>query len=105
PFLLSLPLLGRHRMTWPRLIELSALFVAVAVVSLLALRSSTNILFIVLPFLGWAAWRFQLRGAAPAALITAGMASWAAAHGWGPFGSGSLFEKMLVLQGFNATVA
>src|SRR5207245_6254471 len=48
---------------------------------------------------------FQQRGAAPAALLVACVASWAAAHGTGPFEHGSLFEKMLTLQAFNATVA
>src|SRR5439155_19991270 len=58
-----------------------------------------------LPLLGWAAWRFQQRGAAPAALMVAIIATWAADHGWGPFAQGTLFGKMLTLQAFNATVA
>ena len=56
-------------------------------------------------FLGWTAWRFQQRGAAPAALLAAVIASWAAAHGMAPFQQGTLFEKMITLQSFNATVA
>jgi PAS domain S-box-containing protein len=68
-------------------------------------RSDVPLMFVTLPLVGWAAWRFQQRGAAPAALLVAGIASWAAANGAGPFGDGTLFERMLSLQAFNATVA
>jgi anti-sigma regulatory factor (Ser/Thr protein kinase)/PAS domain-containing protein len=62
-------------------------------------------MFLVIPLLGWAAWRFQQRGAAPAALLVVVVASWAAAKGIGPFRAGTMLEKMLTLQAFNATVA
>jgi PAS domain S-box-containing protein len=35
----------------------------------------------------------------------AGIATWAADHGWGPFAHGSLLARMGMLQAFNATVA
>jgi Signal transduction histidine kinase regulating C4-dicarboxylate transport system len=41
----------------------------------------------------------------PRSLLAAVIASWAAAHGIGPFQQGTLFEKMITLQSFNATVA
>jgi PAS domain S-box-containing protein len=106
PFLLSLLLYRRHsRMTWARRVEATVLFAAIIVLSLAVMRSDLNLKFVLLPFLGWAAWRFQQRASAPAALIVAGIATWAAAHGWGSFREGTLFATMLSLQAFNATVA
>lgn len=81
------------------------LFVLIALVSLTAIGTDLQFMFLVIPLLGWAAWRFQQRGAAPAALLVVLIASWAAAKGVGPFGAGTLLEKMLMLQAFNATVA
>src|SRR5436309_3976635 len=103
PFLLSLfqrPWSGSLR----ERTEGAALLLLVAVVSFLVMHTDRGLMFLVIPFLGWTAWRFQQRGAAPAALIAAGIASWAAAHGLGPFRQGTLFEKMISLQAFNATV-
>ena len=85
--------------------ELCALLLLVATVSVLVMNTDLQLMFLVVPFLGWIAWRFQQRGAAPAALLAAAIASWAAAHGLGPFQQGTLFEKMITLQSFNATVA
>jgi PAS domain S-box-containing protein len=85
--------------------ELGALLLLVATVSVLVMNTDLQLMFLVIPFLGWTAWRFQQRGAAPAALLAAVIASWAAAHGMGPFQQGTLFEKMITLQSFNATVA
>ena len=73
--------------------------------SLTAIGTDLQFMFLVIPLLGWAAWRFQQRGAAPAALLVVIIASWAAAKGVGPFRAGTLLEKMLMLQAFNATVA
>jgi PAS domain S-box-containing protein len=104
PFLLSLfqrPWSGSLR----ERTEGAALLLLVAIVSLLVMNTDRGLMFLVIPFVGWTAWRFQQRGAAPAALIAAGIASWAAAHGLGPFRQGTLFEKMITLQSFDATVA
>jgi serine phosphatase RsbU (regulator of sigma subunit)/anti-sigma regulatory factor (Ser/Thr protein kinase) len=67
--------------------------------------SDLPLLFVVLPVLGWASWRLQLRGAAPAALIASLVATWSATHELGWFERGSLLEQMLTLQAFNASVA
>ena len=104
PFLLSLfqrPWSGSLR----ERTEGAALLLLVAVVSFLVMNTDRGLMFLVIPFVGWTAWRFQQRGAAPAALIAAGIASWAAAHDLGPFRHGTLFEKMITLQSFDATVA
>ncbi len=106
PFLLSLLLIRyRSETSWGRRVEAAALFGLLTVVSLAGVSTEIRPLFLVIPVLGWAAWRFQLRGSAPAALLAAGIATWAADHGWGPFAHGSLLAKMGTLQAFNATVA
>lgn len=106
PFLLSLRM---HRLgalvRWTRWVEGVALFVGLALVSAIVFRTSVEIQYLVFPFLGWAAWRFEQRGAAPAALLASGFAVWAAVHGVGPFEQGTLFQKMVSLQVFNAGIA
>lgn len=106
PFLLSLPRLGELRSRpvarWAETVAVLALVTAVATWAAL---SSFQLLFLVLPFMGWAAWRLQLQGAAPAALIATLVVTWSAAHQLGPFAAGSLFERMFTLQAFNVSVA
>ena len=106
PFVLSLvqPWRRPGRPRWKHL-EAAALFALIATVSVVAIGADPHLMFLVIPLLGWAAWRFQQRGAAPAALLVVVVASWAAAEGVGPFGAGTMLEKMLTLQAFNATVA
>jgi integral membrane sensor domain MASE1/anti-sigma regulatory factor (Ser/Thr protein kinase) len=106
PFVLSLvsPRHRSRRALWGH-VEAAVLFALIAVVSLTAIVTDLQFMFLVIPLLGWAAWRFQQRGAAPAALLVVLISSWAAAKGVGPFRAGTLLEKMLMLQAFNATVA
>jgi serine phosphatase RsbU (regulator of sigma subunit)/integral membrane sensor domain MASE1/anti-sigma regulatory factor (Ser/Thr protein kinase) len=106
PFLLCLPLFWElERWPWTAWVEAGTILVVVAAVTLWAAYSDLAVLFLVLPLLGWASWRLQLRGAAPAALVASLVASWAAARELGPFERGSLTERMLSLQSFNACVA
>jgi integral membrane sensor domain MASE1 len=105
PFVLSLVPRHRPRRSRWRHVEAAVLFALIALVSLTAIGTDLQLMFLVIPLLGWAAWRFQQQGAAPAALLVVVVASWAAAKGVGPFGAGTLLEKMLMLQAFNATVA
>ena len=106
PFLLCLPLFWELRSwalsTW---VEEVAILVVVVAVCAWTGFFDVPVLFLVLPVLGWAAWRLQLRAAAPAALVASLMATWAATQGRGPFAGASLFEQMLTLQAFNACVA
>ncbi len=105
PFLLCLPLFWEQR-RWPLRQWLEGATVLVAVALTLAWTvAQMRILFVALPFLGWAAWRLQLRGAAPAALIATLTATWAAAKGLGPFAGTTRLEQMVTLQAFNASVA
>lgn len=106
PFLLCLPLFSEERswrpQRWAQGVGL--LLLATATIAWTA-RSEVQVLFLVLPILAFAAWRLQLRGAAPAALITSLVASWSASRAIGPFSHGGLFEQMFTLQAFNACVA
>ncbi|WP_369170560.1 MASE1 domain-containing protein [Streptomyces sp. R28] len=88
-----------------RCAEALALLGGTAVASVVATRSSLNLLFLVVPFLLWAAFRFQLPGAAPCALISSVAAIYAGAVGVGPFAGQDLLAKMVILQAFNGTVA
>jgi PAS domain S-box-containing protein len=87
------------------LLELLGVLCVLLVFSLLAVTAGVSVLFLVLPVVGWAAWRFQLWGAAPAALLVSSAATWAAVQDRGPFEGSTLLDKMITLQGFNATVA
>jgi serine phosphatase RsbU (regulator of sigma subunit)/anti-sigma regulatory factor (Ser/Thr protein kinase) len=106
PFLLAIPLFWElPRWTVGQWLEAVAVGACVAVVARAGMSADLPVLFPVLPFLGWAAWRLQLRGAAPAALIASVATTWSVTQGSGLFARGSLFEQMLTLQGFNACVA
>jgi integral membrane sensor domain MASE1/anti-sigma regulatory factor (Ser/Thr protein kinase) len=85
--------------------EALGLFAALALASIFAAHSDPSTLFLLPPLAGWAAWRFQQRGAAPAALLASFVITWAAVRGIGPFHETPLLQKMLTLQAFNATVA
>jgi integral membrane sensor domain MASE1/anti-sigma regulatory factor (Ser/Thr protein kinase) len=106
PFLLSVGYAraGALSTGWRRA-EFAALMLAIVAACFLVVHSTRPMLFLVLPLLGVAAWRFQLIGAAPGALVAAGLAAWSASQEIGPFSSGPLFERMITLQAFNATVA
>ena len=106
PFLLCLPLF-RELPAWSlaRWLEaLTILVVAGAVIAWTA-HSELHLLYLALPIVGWAAWRLQLRGAAPAALVVSLIATRSAAQQDGPFAHDSLFEQMFTLHAFNACVA
>ncbi|MFN2512061.1 MAG: MASE1 domain-containing protein [Pyrinomonadaceae bacterium] len=53
-----------------------------------------------LPFLVWAALRFDRRVLATAVMVLAGVAVWGTAYGYGPFAHGSPNESLLLLQAF-----
>ena len=105
PFLLSLLALPRPSLRWRTGLELTGLLAATAVVTYLLFLNDLRLEYLVLPLIMAAAWRFRLRGAAPAALIASGVAIWAAVRGIGPFDEETLFEKMVTLQVFNVSLA
>lgn len=107
PFLLAL-----RRARWPgdagigRWIEAAALVLGTLCVTILATgTNSSSLLFLVFPFLIWAAFRFQLTGAAPCALMVMTLAILAAARESGPFAHHDLLENMVTLQAFNGATA
>ncbi|HEV2686432.1 MAG TPA: MASE1 domain-containing protein [Actinomycetota bacterium] len=105
PFLLLL-LRARHQPLRPaRLFEALLLFGGSGVVAVAVFRSHLELLFLVFPFLIWAAWRFQQAGAAPVTLIMTVVAVWAAVNSEGIFTHRSIFDRMVVLQSFNGCVA
>jgi diguanylate cyclase (GGDEF)-like protein/PAS domain S-box-containing protein len=107
PFLLILTSVRRPlRPDWRQWLEASML---VAVTGLVAFEvfhhAGLRLEYLVFPLLGYAAWRFGQRGAAPAALLTSTIAVWAAIEGTGPFANTDLAQKMVTLQVFNASSA
>src|SRR5712691_7124462 len=106
PFLLSLRRAGLVvGAGWLRPAEGGLLLAGVAIVAYLVFQSRLHLEYLVFPFLAWAALRFQLRGAAPASLLASSIAIWAAVNETGPFADGTLLERMVSLQVFNATAA
>jgi integral membrane sensor domain MASE1/anti-sigma regulatory factor (Ser/Thr protein kinase) len=106
PFLLILITVRTRLPRSPlEVVEIVGLFLLLIVVSLFVVTSTMPILFVILPVLGWAAWRFQQEGAAPAALIVSVIATWAAVAERGSFAGTTLLHKMLTLHALNAAVA
>lgn len=105
PFLLLL-LRARPGPLGPaKVAEAILLFGGSGIVTAEVFRSHLHLLFLVFPFLIWAAWRFQQSGAAPVTLIVTVIAVWAAVDGVGLFANQSLLDRMIVLQSFNGSVA
>ncbi|MET9390108.1 MASE1 domain-containing protein [Streptomyces sp. NPDC006624] len=106
PLLLVLP-----RARWPRGVppsrwaEAVLLALATAGVGVLETNNSTPLLFLGFPLLIWAAFRFQLPGAAPCALAVSIFAIIVAGQQKGPFLGHDLFTDMLTLQAFNASAS
>ncbi|MEV6399945.1 MASE1 domain-containing protein [Streptomyces sp. NPDC051907] len=107
PFLLVL-----RKARWPsragpgRWLEAVALALGTVVATLLPTHTpDSSLLFLVSPFLIWAAFRFRLPGAAPCALVVSTLAILAAAGDSGPFVGEDVFANMVTLQAFNGTTA
>lgn len=104
PFLMGLRV-WRRPMGWRRAGEYALVLGAAVTASHAAFASDLHIQYVVFPVLAWAAWRFGLAGAAPAALAVSLVAVRAAVDGAGPFATESLIGKMVGLQLFNGGVA
>ena len=106
PFLLCIPLFWElERWSAARWLEAGVILALTIVLVWWTTHIDVPLMFLVLPLLGWASWRLQLRGAAPAALTASLIATWSATRDLGPFAGKSLLAQMLTLQAFNATVA
>lgn len=66
---------------------------------------STSLMFLGFPLLIWAAFRFQLAGAAPCALAVSTFAIIAAAQKSGAFAGHDLLTNMITLQAFNGSTS
>jgi PAS domain S-box-containing protein len=65
---------------------------------------SRGLLYLVLPVLGWTAFRFGPRETATAVATLVGIATWGTARGVGPFYGETLNESLLLLQSFASIV-
>ena len=106
PFLLSfLPSSSMPRLTLRSAALLVGLLLGIGIVTFALFENRLRLEYLVFPLIMVAAWRFHLRGAAPAALMASGIAIWSAVQGTGPFATETLVEKMVTLQVFNVCVA
>jgi signal transduction histidine kinase len=106
PFLLSLLPNARSRAPTLRMAaELGGLLAGIAVLTFVVFQNTLRLEYLVFPLIMLAAWRFHLRGAAPAALIASGVAIWSAVQGTGPFATETLVQRMVTVQVFNVCVA
>ena len=106
PFLLSLPLF-RELPGWSpgRWLEAAVILLAAGATIAWTAQSEPRSLYLLPPIVGLAAWRLQLRGAAPTALVVSLVATWAVTQTDGRFSGQSVFERMFTLQTFNACIA
>ncbi|MGW1408683.1 MASE1 domain-containing protein [Streptomyces sp. NPDC002403] len=106
PFLLAV---RRFRLPFgigpARWAEAIALGVCTLAVTLLATDAGASLLFLVSPFLIWAAFRFERAGAACCALGVSTLAILAAGRMAGPFAHHGLLTNMVTLQAFNGSTA
>ncbi|MFI8951538.1 MASE1 domain-containing protein [Streptomyces sp. NPDC053750] len=85
-----------------RWLDALLLLAATACVGLVE-TGSAPLMFLGFPLLIWAAFRFQLAGAAPCALAVSTFAIIAATRGSGPFTGHDLVTNMITLQAFNGS--
>lgn len=94
---------GVGLLTWA---EAAALAACTLAVTFLATNTgSSSLLFLVLPFLIWASFRFERAGAAPCALAVSTLAILASGRMTGPFAHQDLLTNMVTLQAFNGTAS
>jgi signal transduction histidine kinase/ActR/RegA family two-component response regulator len=100
------------RLATPRLLEAGVLGVGVlatcAIVFVGPLAQPVTgypLHYAIFPFVAWAALRFGQRGTTAVTIAAAAVAVWSIANGWGPFATGTLHERLLLLLVFLATVA
>lgn len=107
PFLLTMVELPWRRYRYvdaARVAEFAMLLVATFGLMLFT-DKSLGVIFVAFPLLVWAAWRFQLPGAAPVGLLASAMAIHAAVVGYGAFAGKNQADTMTILQLFNGSIA
>lgn len=88
-----------------RVLEAVTVILGTFVVVLVATLQSANLLFMIFPFLIWAALRFHLSGALPCALVGSVVVIFAASRNFSTFIGLDLTARMITLQAFNGSVA
>jgi PAS domain S-box-containing protein len=100
--------------TWDRaqLAELGALFGGLLLASLIALAGvfvhaaiPFQLQYTVFPFIIWAGLRFRVRETGLAIALVTVLAVWGAVHGRGPYTTGNLDQRLILLEMFMAIVA
>ncbi|XNR88479.1 MASE1 domain-containing protein [Streptomyces sp. R-74717] len=95
-----------HGVGLPRWAEATALVACTVTVTVLATDTpNASLLFLVFPFLIWAAFRFERAGAACCALGVSIFAILAAGRMTGPFAHHGLLTNMITLQAFNGATS
>jgi len=99
------------RPVWSKaeLAELVVLFGGLVLASLVALEgrfvlaaTPFQLQYAIFPFMIWVALRFGTRETGLAAALVTGLAAWGAVHDRGPFASGNLDQRLLLLEMFMA---
>ena len=102
------------RVSWSlhRIAEALVLGVGLAALGLLVFNGSTradsayySLAYSVFPFVIWAALRFGQQGTAIVTCVASIFGIWGALRGVGPFGSGTMHERLMSLQAFLGIVA
>jgi signal transduction histidine kinase len=103
---------SRNKSFLHRPVEVAALFVGLLATCWLAFLgrvnaglSETSLTYVVFPFVIWAALRFSQPVTTGVTLVASTATIWAAIHGTGPFGGGTVHERLLSLQAFMIIVA
>lgn len=85
--------------------EAALLLILLAGISQVVFLSAYPLIYLLVPVLLWAAFRFGHRGAATMTVIIATIAAWSTILRRGPFVRGTLNESLLFLQAFTAVIA
>ena len=88
-----------------RVLEAVLLGMGTVLVMLVATRGALMLLFLVSPFLCWAALRFRLAGAAVCEVIVAAMAIWASLRGVGQFARFNVVSSIITVEAFIGSTA
>ncbi|MDQ2964210.1 MAG: MASE1 domain-containing protein [Pseudomonadota bacterium] len=98
------------RWSLPKAIEAGSLMTALALVTLVIFggmpgdATSPTLAFVALPFIIWAAIRFEQREVTTATATVCAIAIWYTMQGRGPFGSGSSNAALLFLMAYTSTL-
>ncbi|MFD2081640.1 MASE1 domain-containing protein [Actinopolymorpha cephalotaxi] len=94
-----------HSVDRRRIIEGAALTVVIIVVMLVVIHSSTDLLFLAIPCVVWAAVRFRVAGAALSVMVVSAMTIFAALQRLGPFAHEPLAANVVTVETLIGTTA